>query len=157
MVKVHLVGIPLDIHQQATEHASELMREFSHLAEVAHDSNVPSRLVALDKEMEQRFSNFTIDTANELDAAIQAGGTELHLTYTLPRDAGDAAAELGEMWKEVDRYCEDGRYLLALRTPDSVKSYREWFLGEFIRQTSGGEPISWPDWVKRQPIRQTEA
>jgi hypothetical protein len=156
IVNVHLVGIPTDIHQLATEHAAEVMREFGHLAEVAEEANVPSRLVALDKAMEERFSRFTADTSSELDAAIERGSSEIHRTYTIPRDAGDAAAELAEMWKEVDRYCEEGRYLLALRTPPTVRAYRTWFLGEFVRQTSGGDPISWPDWVNRQPVAQLE-
>jgi hypothetical protein len=147
LVEVHMLRIPLDIHQQATEHTSEVLREFGHLAEASSDSHVPARLIALDRALQERYTGFTDETSNELDEAIARGETELDLTFTLPRDVGGAAGELDEMWDEVDRYCEEGRYLLALRTPPLVVAYRRWFLGEFTRQASGEPPLSWPDWA----------
>lgn len=156
MVEIHLAGIPVDLHQQATEHAAEVMREFGHLAEVAEETNVPSRLMALDREMQAKFSNFMVDTSSELDDAIGRGETEVDLTYTIPRDAGDAAVELAKMWKEVDRYCEEGRYMLALRTPPGVRAYRDWFLGELSRQAYGAAPVSWADWIAQRPVDQVD-
>ncbi|HEX4863537.1 MAG TPA: hypothetical protein VFV02_05670 [Acidimicrobiales bacterium] len=156
MVEIHLVGIPVAMHQAATEHAAEVMREFGHLAEVADEAHVPSRLVALDRDMQARFSHFTEDTSSKLDDAIARGATEVDLVYTIPSDAGDAAVELGDMWREVDRYCEDGRYLLALRTPPVVRAYRDWFLGEFSRQARGGAPVSWGAWISQQPVEQLD-
>lgn len=150
LVEVRLLGIPLDIHQQATEHTSEVMREFAHLSEASADSHVPARLIALDQALQQRYTGFTDATSNKLDEAIARSDSELDLTYTLPRDVGQAAAELDEMWNEVDRYCEEGKYLLALRTPPLVVAYRRWFLGEFSRQASGKPPLSWPDWADQQ-------
>jgi hypothetical protein len=147
LVEVRLLRIPLDIHQQATEHTSEVMREFAHLTEARADAYVPARLIALDRELEERYTGFTEATSNELDEAITRGDTELDLTFTLPSDAGQAAIELGDMWDEVDRFCEEGKYLLALRTPPLVVAYRRWFLGEFARQASGELPLSWPDWT----------
>ena len=157
MVEIHLAGIPVDLHQQATEHAAEVMREFGHLAEVADETNVPRRLIALDREMQARFSHFTVDTSSKLDDAIGRGETEVDLTYTVPRDAGDAAVELGEMWQEVDRYCAEGRYVLALRTPPDVRAYRDWFLGEFRRQAYGAAPVSWTDWIVERPVDRVDS
>ena len=157
IVEIHLLGIPLDVHQMATEHAAEVMREFGHLAEVADETNVPGRLLALDSEMQTRYRHFTEDTSSRLDEALTRGDTEVHLTYKVPRDAGHAAVELREMWEEVDRYCQEGRYLLALRTPRVVREYREWFLGEFRRQASGGPPLSWGDWLRQQPSEQLDS
>ena len=154
MVEIHLAGIPVDLHQQATEHAAEVMREFGHLVEVADETNVPKRLIALDCEMQARFRHFTVDTSSKLDDAIRLGETEVDLTYSVPRDVGDAAVELGAMWNEVDRYCEEGKYVLALRTPPDVRAYRDWFLGEFSRQAHGAAPVKWVDWIGRRPVDQ---
>jgi hypothetical protein len=150
LVQVHLLGIPLDVHQQATEHTTEVMREFGHLAEASTDSHVPARLIALDREMQEWYTGFTEATSNELDEAIARSDRELDLTFTLPRDVGGAANELSEMWDEVDRYCDEGRYLLALRTPPVVVAYRRWFLGEFSRQAAGEPPLSWADWAQER-------
>lgn len=145
--EVHLMRIPLDIHRQTAEHSSEVMREFAHLAERGADSHVPSRLISLDRALQERYAGFTNTTSSELDEAVARGDAEIDLTFTLPKDSGQAANELGEMWDEVDRYCEEGKYLLALRTPPLLVAYRRWFLGEFSRQASGEPPRSWPDWA----------
>jgi hypothetical protein len=147
LLDVHVLRIPLDIHQQATEHTAEVMREFGHLAEASSDSHVPARLIALDRALQERYTGFTEATSSEVEEAIARGDTEIDVTFKLPRDAGEAAGELNGMWDEVDRYCDEGRYLLALRTPPLVVAYRRWFLGEFIRQASGEPPLSWPDWA----------
>jgi hypothetical protein len=146
LVSVRLLRIPLDIHQQATEHTAEVMREFAHLAEAGADSHVPARLLALDRALQERYLGFTEATSSELDEAIARGEAELDLTFTLPTHVGQAAEELDGMWNEVDRYCEEGRYLLALRAPPLVVAYRQWFLGEFKRQASGEPPLNWPEW-----------
>ena len=150
LIEVRLLRVPLDIHMKATEHTSEVIREFGHLAEARAESHVPARLIALDLELQERYTGFTEATSNELDQAMRRGDTEVDLTFTLPKDAGRAAEELHQMWDEVDRYCEEGRYLLALRTPPLVVAYRRWFLGEFSRQASGQAPSSWPDWMSQR-------
>jgi hypothetical protein len=147
LVEVHLLRIPLDIHRRTTEHTSEVMREFGHLAEGGTDSHVPARLISLDRVLQERYAGFTDSTSSKLDDAIAGGDTELDLTFTLPKDSGQAADELHEMWDEVDRYCEEGKYLLALQTPPLLAAYRRWVLGEFSRQACGEPPLSWPDWA----------
>ena len=152
LVPIRLLRIPVDIHQEATEHSAEVMREFAHLADGVGTPNVPARLLALDQMMQERFQNFTEASANELQDAVDRQVTEVDVTFVVPQDVGAAADEVAAMWEEVDRYCEEGKYLLALRTPSRVVAYREWFLGEFSRQASGAPPISWPEWASRQQL-----
>ena len=150
LVRIRLLRIPVDRHQEATEHSAEVMREFAHLADGTSSTNVPARLIALDRIMQERFQGFTEASSNELDEAVVRGETEVNVTFEVPSEVGTAADEVAAMWDEVDRYCEDGRYLLALRTPPRVVAYRQWFLGEFSRQASGGPPTSWPEWASHE-------
>ena len=157
LVQIRLLRIPVDRHQEATEHSAEVMREFAHLAEGAGSTNVPARLIALDRIMQERFQGFTETSANELEEAILRGETEIDVTFEVPPDVGTAADEVASMWDEVDRYCEDGRFLLALRTPPRVVAYRQWFLGEFSRQATGGLPTSWTEWASRESLGRSES
>jgi hypothetical protein len=156
LVQIRLLRIPVDRHQEATEHSAEVMREFAHLADGAGSANVPARLIALDRIMQERFRGFTEATARELEEAIRRGDTEIDVTFEVPPEAGTAAGEVASMWDEVDRYCEDGRYLLALRTPPRLVTYRQWFLGEFTRQATGRLPTSWPEWASRESLDPSE-
>ena len=154
---IRLLQVPVDLHQEATEHSAEVMREFAHLADGAGAPNVPARLMALDRMMQERFQDFTEASANELQDAVARRVTEVDVTFEVPPDVGAAADEVAAMWEEVDRYCEEGKYLLALRTPSRVVAYREWFLGEFSRQASGAPPISWPEWAGRESLERFES
>ena len=44
---------------------------------------------------------------------------------------------------EVDEYCRDGT-LLTLATPDDLRAFWIWYLGEFVRQIDGEHPIPAP-------------
>ena len=157
LVPIRLLRIPVDLHQEATEHSAEVMREFAHLADGAGAPNVPARLMALDRMMQERFQDFTEASANELQDAVARQVAEIDVTFEVPADVGAAAEEVAAMWEEVDRYCEEGRYLLTLRTPPMVVAYRDWFLGEFSRQAAGAPPTSWPEWAGTESLERFES
>lgn len=148
LVEVRLVELPLDLHREAAEHSAEVLREFSHLAEGPSASHAPARLVELNRVLQVRFGGFTESTSSELDAALADQRRSIDLVFTLPPDVGQAAQELADLWDEVDRYCQEGDYLLALRTPPGPRAYRSWFLREFVRQAAGEPPTSWPEWER---------
>jgi anti-anti-sigma factor len=70
--------------------------------------------------------------------------TLVPLEYRLPPAAADASRRLGELLDEVDDYCRARGHLLTLVPPDDAVAYRHWFLGEFIGQIGGAEPVPWP-------------
>lgn len=146
LVEIHLLGVPLGLHRATVEHSAEVMREFSHLVEGPTASHAPARLIELNRVLEERFGPFTRATTDELEEALASGRESVDLVFRLPAEAGAAARQVGELWEEVDRYCESGDWLLALRTPPDARLYRDWFLGEFARQAAGETPTSWPDW-----------
>lgn len=155
LVRVRLTRVPLEIHQRSGEHSAEVMREFAHLVEGAGASDAPARLIIVDRFLQEQYQRFTQATSEELEAAIARGDSETDLTFTVPRDAGSASEAFLALWEEVDRYCAEGKYLLALRSPPEVAAFRRWATGEFVRQTAGEPPLSWPEWLEqsRQELR----
>lgn len=150
LVRIHLVGLPLDIHQRSAEHAQEVMREFSHLSEGPSRSHAPARLIQLHRMIGERFSAFVESAGAELRRAADSGEAVADVVYEVPPEAVDAARQLASIWDEVDDYCRQGRFLLALESPPEQVAYRGWFLGEFARQISGEEPLSWDEWSRRR-------
>ena len=147
LLKVHLRGVPLEIHQRAGEHSAEVIREFALLAEGPGAPRAPARLIVVDRALQEQYSRFSHGTSEQLRAAFERGDSQTDVVYTVPKEAGGAAAGYGRLWDEVDAYCAEGRYLLALETPPDVASYRRWVLGEFVRQTAGEPPLAWSAWV----------
>lgn len=151
LVEVHMKGVPLAIHQRAGEHSAEIMREFAHLVEGPSAADAPARLIVLDRVLQAAYQRFSQGTSDQLDAALSRGDTEADLVYTVPKEAGAASEAYQRIWEEVDAYCADGKYLLALRSPPDVAAYRRWVTGEFVKQTAGGPPMRWSDWLRRLP------
>lgn len=143
LVEVRLEGLPVAVHQRAAEHSADVMREFTHLLEGPDSSHAPARLITLNRQIAERYSGFTQAAVIELDDAIARGQSTMDLVFAVPPHVADATRQLSALWDEVDRYCEAGEYLLALKTPPLALAYRRWFFGEFERQVAGEPPVPW--------------
>jgi hypothetical protein len=154
LVEIHLLGIPVQLQAEASEHFDELAREFAHLAagQEGPHREVPERLLALQAELEEQFSGFTAAQEDELSGAIERGDETLDLHYRVPPDVGPGAAALGAMLDEADAYCAAGEYLLTLKTPPGALAYRRWFLEQFVDQAAGAAPVSWAEWSAGHPL-----
>ncbi len=147
LVTIKLIGIPLDIQSAASEHQDGLRREFRMLVEEGHadSASVPGRLVALAADLDRRFQSFAAAGRAELEAAMARGDASVDLTLEAPPAIAPAARNFGDLLDEADEYCSAGEHLLTLRTPPEVVAYRNWVLDEFVRQSQGAAPISWPE------------
>jgi hypothetical protein len=147
LVPVRLLGLPVALHARASEHGEELQREFVLIAEgLQHPdarAELPHRLLALIENLQGRYSGFTIEQEDLLDAAVRTGRASIDLTFQVPRDAAEAATTLGRMLDEADAYCREGKHLLTLATPPDLVAYRRWYLGEFVSQIAGHAPKPW--------------
>lgn len=148
LIEVRILGLPVDVYQQAAEHNDELMREFALIkGQGAGDgAGVPDRLLALVDEMRARFAGFTTQPEAELAEAAASGGATIDLIYLVPPDVATAAVDLGVLLGEADSFCQAGD-LLTLTTPPDAVAFRRWFLGEFVRQAAGEAPTPWSDWA----------
>ncbi|HEX8582174.1 MAG TPA: hypothetical protein VF640_07590 [Acidimicrobiales bacterium] len=147
LLPVDLVGLPLDLHRRATEHSDDVTREFQLVA--LDPSTAPARLIALGEEVE-RYSRFTSGPGAQLEQALADGRATVDLRYEVPASAADAARRLGEVLDDVDEWCRAGG-MLALAASDEVRTYRRWFIGQFVDQLSGAEPVPWPDFAAGDP------
>ena len=148
--EVRLLGVPIAVHGAAQEHSAELIREMYLIAQQLHSSggdgiseHLPVRLVELVEELTGEYSGWTAAQDRQLEDAVASGVESIDLVYQIPSGAGAAAQHLGAMLDDADEYCRAGQHLLTLATPPNLKRYRQWYLGEFVRQLAGEPPTPW--------------
>ena len=146
LVEISFVDLSLDAVRFAQEHHDELFREFSLLMarEPSPGHSVPSRLTELIEELDRRFSGFTAGTQSELNAALNSDRRTVTLVYRVPREIKDAVLEFADLLAEADEYCRQGELLTLAPPPEAVR-FRDWYLGEFVRQIDGLPPTPWVD------------
>lgn len=149
LVEVRLIGIPLDLQQMASEHHEGLRREFKMLLAQGQteESGVPARLVTLAETLEERFGAFTAAGKAELEEAAARGDRSVDIVLTVPGEISGAVRKFLDLLEEADEYCRGGEHLLALATPPEPARYRNWLLGEFIRQAEGEDPLAWAEYA----------
>jgi anti-anti-sigma factor len=145
LLSVRLLQLPVPLHTRASSHLSGLQREFELIRlNDENASSVPNRLRSLIDELDRDLGRVGEQPTAELDAAAERGDETIDLVYRLPATAADASQRLGDLLDEVDDYCRARGHLLTLVSPDDAVAYRRWFLGEFIRQIGGEDPVPWP-------------
>jgi hypothetical protein len=151
---VRMLDLPVQVWAASQEHHDELLREFALMTvgqtEQTTSPAVPRRLLRLVDELVQRYAGTSDAQREELFAAAVRGERTLpELAYRLPVAAGPACLELRRLLDEADEYCREGEHLLTLALPEEVRLFREWYLGEVVRQLSGEPPESWPAYAAR--------
>jgi len=143
LIAVDLLGLPVQVHQRATEHQLALQREFDILRAGEDLSTVPNRLAALIEELIADYGGLDQQPAAEIDAAAARGDEVVDLRYIVPYEAAEASQRLGEILDEADEFCRSGDELLTLATPPVFVEYRRWFLDQFIAQADGADAMPW--------------
>ena len=141
LVRVSILGMPLDVMQRSSEHSDELLREFALIREEGSD-HVPARLLALIEELRGRFGSFSEGPRQAMQEAFERGDETIDLHYEVPPAVAAAARQLGALLDEADEFCRAGD-LLTLATPPDGVAFRRWYLEEFERQIDGHPPRPW--------------
>jgi hypothetical protein len=149
LVTVTLLRYPLRLGQRATEHYSEVFREFAllaadvpvHVDDRRHGDDVPARLLALVDALGRAYPPQQAHE-DERAAALTLGERERDLAVTVPASAADASQTLGEMLDETDTFCREGK-LLTLAASEDVAAFRRWYLAQVIDQVAGRPPVPW--------------
>lgn len=146
LVTVRVLAAPLVLWDEAAQHTDELLREFSLLSFGLDQGGhaVPVRLLELVAALQARYAGISEEPEQERLAALAAGRTSLDLTYRVPPAAGPACQQLRDLLDEADDYCRQGT-LMTLATPPEQKRFRDWYLGEFVRQLEGEPPVVWSE------------
>ena len=146
LVEVRLLALPVPLWAKSSEHSDELFREF---ALIASDSavTVPKRLLDLIDTLNKTYGATSADQRVQMDEAAASGQESLDLTYQVPAAVGDACVALNDLLDEADTFCREGQHLLTLTTPPELVRFRRWYLGEFVSQVAGADPVPWPEYT----------
>lgn len=151
LVTIRTLEVPLRVQAAAEAHMEALKREFELIARSDADpTTVPVRLRALIDDLGAQFGGVG-EAQQEIMARARDEGLEsVDLTYEAPPAVADGARRLLDLLAEADDYCRAGT-LITLATPPEELAFRQWFLGEFIRQVDGLEPRTWSGFLAARP------
>jgi hypothetical protein len=143
---VRFIRAPVQLMLDANRHQQELVRELTliHLSEDASKQELPTRLVEMVERHRGEFSTLTFRRRTEIAEEIRRGATSVDLEIEVPAGAGPAAAEMQTTLAEADEFCRNGELLTLAASPGFV-AFRNWFLGEIVRQLDGDPPTPWPN------------
>lgn len=139
---VLLQRLPVPLFASYRRHHQELRRELRLLA-LAHGETYPiatsiSRVFRSFEDQLHRASGAELlDRATEVD--IDA---EVDLTLVVPPELPHTASRMVDMLELADAFCRSER-LLSLATSAEQRAFRQWYLGEFVRQGDGEPPTPW--------------
>jgi anti-anti-sigma factor len=151
LVSIRLLGVPLRVQAASAAHMEALQREFELIARSDGDAGtVPARLRTLIEELRARYGGMGEAQQAVMARAREAGQDTVDLTYEGPVAVADGARRLLDLLAEADEYCRAGT-LITLATPPEELAFRQWFLGEFIRQVDGHEPRRWSEFRSAAP------
>lgn len=143
LMEIELHGVPLRLFFGFQMHYRELRREVRLLA-LAHESEYPlaknlsDLFGALDRQLSEGIGAYQIDDA----LRSRKNTTDLRVAIAV-----DGAATVGrflDLLDLADAFCREERLLSLARSPEQ-RNFQRWFLGEFVRQQSGGTPLAWHD------------
>ena len=141
VVEVVLRDVPVAAYVGFTRHYRELRREVRLLA-LAHQQDYP-----LAKNLSDLFGSLEQPLraglgSDRIDAAQAAGEATVTLKVLLAKSPARALDQLIELLDLADAFCREERLLSLARTPEQ-RSFQNWFLGEFVRQSQGRAPRPW--------------
>ena len=147
LVRVRLVGVPLELRQRFSDHGDGLLRELALITIGAtrpdQHADVPARLLALADELAQVFLPMTADPTRALQAAIDRGEHSVDLDLVLPVAIVDFLRRLDVALDAADELCRESHLLLTVPADDELVAYRRWVVTEFERQADGAAPTPW--------------
>jgi len=155
LVHVKVLAAPLELWSEAAQHNAELMREFALLrigAESGLTRDVPARLLDVVSDLRARYAGISSSQVEQLHAALDAGETARDFTYDVPPEVAAGCSTLLALLDEADEYCADGRELMTLVSSPEQRAFRHWYLGAFIDQVAGAEPVPWPHFRRAQAL-----
>jgi hypothetical protein len=144
MVRVRFLDVPVPLVFRSNQHQQELIREFTliQLSDDGAKQDVPLRLLEVVERDSREFSELSVHLWEELAEAMERGDPLVDMEIEIPSSARAAALEMLATLTEADEFCRRGD-LLTLATPPDLVAFREWFLGEVVRQIDGSSPSPW--------------
>jgi anti-sigma regulatory factor (Ser/Thr protein kinase) len=146
MARVELINMPVELFAHLRRHFNDLGRELRLLAITApeqYPKAVEFAEIYLQVEHERRH----VLGLEPLDEAMAAGRESVDLVYQAPATAPGSMERLSSMLDDIYATFADEK-LLAVRPTVELQSLQQWYLGQFIDQAAGEQPVAW-----RGPMR----
>lgn len=145
---VALIDFPVSRFQQMQQQHDAIMRELTliALAPDSEDSVVPRRLVSLAEEFYRGQGDAARPFREGVAAAAERGDDITTLQLEIPYSTLRWMEDFMLLFDESDEYCRRGD-LLTPPSPPEVVSFRQWLVGELIRQIRDGAPPT-PFWAQ---------
>lgn len=152
LVEFEVRQVPLSSYVAFQRHYRELRREVRLLA-LAHETDYP-----LAKSLSDLFGSLEQPLrdgmgASQVEAALAAGQTTTDVHVVMDTASSATIGRFMELLDLADAFCREERLLSLARTPEQQR-FQEWFLGEFVRQAQGEDPVPWRGTSPSQ-VRQT--
>lgn len=144
--RVVLGDVPTQLLIEAKTHVDNLVREFTLTATGAATGATPPLPLPLATLVETVVTGFADARSAIKRQAVEAarrGDGHVRLELSLPPDAAEAGLAYLDALDEADTYSRATR-LLTLETPPQHRVFRQWYVGEIVRQLravrAGEEP-----------------
>jgi anti-sigma regulatory factor (Ser/Thr protein kinase) len=142
MLHLRLLDMPAQVFASFRSWYVEIRRELR-LLSLADDGAFPVAGELAELTVQVELERRRARGVDGLDAAIEAGKSSVDLAYDIPASAPATMARLGDLLERADRFCRDQSLLTMPATPQQLQLLR-WYVGEFVRQGAGQEPLPWP-------------
>jgi len=148
--RIHLRHLPVALFADFRNHFEELRRELRILS-FAHEDEYP-----VAKRLAEVFSGFediqrgSAETA-AVDEARASEVATVDVSAVVPRERAVVMAQMIDLLELADAFCRSKR-LLSLATTDQQQQFQRWYLGEYVNQARGAEPLPWAG--ERQVVSQ---
>jgi hypothetical protein len=144
MRRVVLVGLPVRLWDRARQHSEAVVREFAFIvADGRTDTTLARRLLEIAQTSDARYAHLNPDAEVRVENALARGEETITVAVFVPEAFKQHINDAVPVLIQVDEYCRNGT-LLTLATPDDLRAFWGWYLGEFVRQIDGEPPIPWP-------------
>jgi hypothetical protein len=145
-VLVRLRNLPLRLWARSAAHNAELLREVNLIALAQHDDpSHPMQTVppfGLVLGLQAQLLGIDEEVIARRERLLDEGVLTQDMDYSAGPGAREASQQLLELFTQADDYCARGMLMTLPSTPEQV-TFRQWYLGEFVRQADGLEPLPW--------------
>ena len=141
LLEFEIHDVPLRAYVAFQRHYRELRREVRLLA-LAHETDYPlaKTLSDLFGSLEQPLHDAM--GVDQIEAALAADSTTTDVHVVMDTTSAETIGRFIELLDLADAFCREEQLLSLARTPEQQR-FQEWFLGEFVRQARGEDPLPW--------------
>lgn len=138
---IDLARVPLKRIVDMRRHYHELRRELR-LLSLAHQDDYPlaKDLTEVFRRFEQSFPSTVI---TEINDALGRGDATVDLQVRVDPASSTVIEQMLDLLDLADEFCRAKRLLSLARTPQQ-RAFQQWYFGEFLRQSRGEVPSTWP-------------